>query len=77
MSLAQKRRNSSTDFGASIFLTDFRAHRLLVDHARARGYEKRGGGLKKAALDEGVAVTPELALNVLALDSALEKLATV
>lgn len=51
--------------------------RVLVDHARARGYEKRGGGLKKVTLDEGVAVTPELALNVLALDRALEKLATV
>jgi len=51
--------------------------RVLVDHARARRYEKRGGGLKKVALDEGVAVTPELALNVLALDRALEKLATV
>jgi len=29
--------------------------RVLVDHARARGYEKRGGGLKKVALDEGIA----------------------
>jgi RNA polymerase sigma factor (TIGR02999 family) len=51
--------------------------RVLVDHARARGYEKRGGGLKKVALDEGVAVSPELALNVLALDRALEKLASL
>jgi RNA polymerase sigma-70 factor, ECF subfamily len=51
--------------------------RVLVDHARARGYEKRGGRQKKVPLDEGVAVSPELALNVLALDRALEKLATV
>jgi RNA polymerase sigma factor (TIGR02999 family) len=51
--------------------------RVLVDHARARGYEKRGGGLKKVPLDEGVAVSPELALNVLALDRALEKLANL
>src|SRR5262249_51907867 len=51
--------------------------RVLVDHARARGYEKRGGGLKKVALDEGVAVSPELAFNVLALDRALETLAAV
>src|SRR5215813_771982 len=51
--------------------------RVLVDHARARGYEKRGGGLQKVALDEGAAVVPELALNVWALDRALETLATV
>src|SRR5262249_38290891 len=50
---------------------------VLVSHARARGSEKRGGGLQKVALNEGVAVSPELALNVLALDRALETLATV
>ena len=51
--------------------------RVLVDHARARGYEKRGGGLQKVALHEGVAVCPEPALHLLALDRALETLATV
>jgi RNA polymerase sigma factor (TIGR02999 family) len=51
--------------------------RVLVDHARARGYEKRGGGLQQVPLEEGVAVFPELPFNVVALDRALEKLATV
>src|SRR5262249_54230489 len=51
--------------------------RVLVDHARARGYAKRGGGLQQVPLEEGVAVSPELAFNVVALDRALERLATV
>jgi RNA polymerase sigma factor (TIGR02999 family) len=52
--------------------------RVLVDHARARGYEKRGGGLQKMTLDELVAaVSPDPALNLLDLDRALETLATV
>jgi RNA polymerase sigma factor (TIGR02999 family) len=51
--------------------------RVLVDHARARGYEKRGGGLQRVALDENVAVFPEPSLNVFALDRALQTLATV
>src|SRR5262249_33655220 len=44
--------------------------RVLVDHARARGFEKRGGGLKKVALEEGAAAFPARALNLLALDRA-------
>jgi RNA polymerase sigma factor (TIGR02999 family) len=32
--------------------------RILVDHARSRGYKKRGGDVKKATLDEGLLVSP-------------------
>jgi hypothetical protein len=32
--------------------------RVLVDHARARGYQKRGGGAFKTTLDEALVVTP-------------------
>jgi hypothetical protein len=42
MSVAQQRRNSSTDFGASIFLTNFRSHRLAFAFRRNRF--KRGIG---------------------------------
>src|SRR5215813_1155974 len=49
--------------------------RVLVDHARARGYQKRGGDLQKVTLDERLAVSPEPTLNILALDRALETLA--
>src|SRR6478736_5627526 len=32
--------------------------RVLVDHARARGYHKRGGGAQRVTLDEALAATP-------------------
>jgi RNA polymerase sigma factor (TIGR02999 family) len=51
--------------------------RVLVDHARSRGSGKRGGGAERVTLDEGVAASPEPAVDVLALDRALEALAAV
>jgi RNA polymerase sigma factor (TIGR02999 family) len=51
--------------------------RLLVDHARARGREKRGGAATRVALEEAdPSVLPKDA-DVMALDQALEKLATL
>src|SRR5262245_10846044 len=32
--------------------------RVLVDHARARGYQKRGGGAFKTTLNEALMVSP-------------------
>jgi RNA polymerase sigma factor (TIGR02999 family) len=51
--------------------------RVLVDHARARGYRKRGGDAQRVTLNENLAASPELSLNVVALDRALEALAAV
>jgi RNA polymerase sigma-70 factor, ECF subfamily len=51
--------------------------RVLVDHARSRGYRKRGGGAQLVTLNEGVAATPAPAVDIVALDRALEKLAAV
>jgi RNA polymerase sigma factor (TIGR02999 family) len=51
--------------------------RVLVDHARSRAYLKRGGGAERVTLDEGLIVSPEPALDVVALDRALEALAAV
>lgn len=51
--------------------------RVLVDHARARGYRKRGGGVQRITLNEGLVPSPEPALDVIALDRALEALAAV
>lgn len=51
--------------------------RVLVDHARARGYRKRGGGVQRVTLNEGLVPSPEPALNLIALDRALEALAAV
>jgi RNA polymerase sigma-70 factor, ECF subfamily len=49
--------------------------RVLVDHARRRGNQKRGGDAHKVALDEGLIVSDERAAEVIALDDALARLA--
>jgi RNA polymerase sigma factor (TIGR02999 family) len=51
--------------------------RVLVDHARARGYRKRGGGAQRVTLHEGMVTSPDPALDVVALDRALDALARV
>jgi RNA polymerase sigma-70 factor, ECF subfamily len=50
--------------------------RVLVDHARHRGYQKRGGGAQRVTLHEELA-TLDPALDVVALDLALDALAKV
>ena len=54
---------------------------ILVQRARARHAEKRGGGAEKIALDESVmadhAPSTPGGVDVLALDTALEKLAAL
>jgi len=49
--------------------------RILVDFARSKGYQKRGGGAVKVTFDEGLPVAAEPALDLVALDDALEALA--
>ncbi len=49
--------------------------RILVDHARADKAERRGGGLVTIALDEAVALPGRRALDLVALDDALNSLA--
>ena len=49
--------------------------RVLVDHARARGYRKRGGGAQQVTLDEALVVSSEPAVQLLDLDRALDTLA--
>lgn len=51
--------------------------RVLIDHARTRRVQKRGGGAHKVPLDDAMAVTPAPDFDVLALDRALEALAAV
>jgi RNA polymerase sigma factor (TIGR02999 family) len=49
--------------------------RILVDHARDRARDKRGGGVVFTALDEQIAAPSTI--DVLALDEALERLAAI
>jgi len=48
--------------------------RILVDHARNRGYAKRGGGTVQIPLDEAVVAAKARQVDVLALDEALASL---
>ena len=51
--------------------------RILVDAARARGYQKRGGGAPMLSLDEALVVPTEPGEDLVALDDALTALAAV
>ena len=50
---------------------------VLVDHARSRGYRKRGGDVRRVPLDNALLITPEPELDVLAVDRALEAFAKI
>ncbi len=49
--------------------------RILVDFARSRGYQKRGGNVRKVTLDEALFVSPEPDQDLVKLDDALKELA--
>jgi RNA polymerase sigma factor (TIGR02999 family) len=51
--------------------------RILVDVARSKAYLKRGAGAIPAPLDEAMAVAPERAPDLVALDLALDALGQV
>jgi RNA polymerase sigma factor (TIGR02999 family) len=50
---------------------------ILVERARARNAQKRGGGANHVTIDERVMSAPARDIDVEALDEALERLATV
>jgi RNA polymerase sigma factor (TIGR02999 family) len=49
----------------------------LVDHARARKSEKRGGGARAITLDNSPDVSEADPIDILDLNAALEKLAVI
>jgi RNA polymerase sigma factor (TIGR02999 family) len=51
--------------------------RILVDHARRRSAEMRGGGETRLSLDEALSVSDQKAVGLLALDDALTSLAAL
>ena len=51
--------------------------RVLVDHARARGYQKRGGDVQRVTLDGQDIAAPHNQVDLLALDRALDGLAAI
>ena len=50
--------------------------RVLVDHARSRGFQKRGGAVRPISLDEAMVASPDRSPDIIALDEALERLAS-
>src|SRR6202049_94095 len=51
--------------------------RILVDHARGRGYAKRGGEAKRVRLDDVPLGVQSRGIEILALNEALESLAEI
>jgi RNA polymerase sigma-70 factor (ECF subfamily) len=51
--------------------------RILVDHARGRGYAKRGGDAVRVPLDDVVLGARARGIELLALDEALESLSKI
>jgi RNA polymerase sigma-70 factor, ECF subfamily len=51
--------------------------RILVDFARARRYQKRGGSVRLVSLEEALASPRERARDLVALDEALTALAAI
>lgn len=51
--------------------------RILVDHARTRERQKRGGRIMRVALDEAAAISPEHSPELIALDEALSRLGEI
>ena len=48
---------------------------ILVDYARARNTQRRGGATEQISIDETATISDERALELVALDAALEELA--
>ena len=51
--------------------------RILVDYARRRRYQKRGGGALQVSLAEAESLPHERATDLVALDEALDRLAEI
>ena len=67
--------NFNWDNRAHFFAVAARQMRtILIDYARGRGRDKRGGGQSKVPLDEGLVFSPEKSSELIALDEALQRL---
>lgn len=66
-------RNRAQFFGVAAQLM----RRILVDHAKTKHREKRGGDAVKFSLDDVINLSQERAADLLALDDALDGLARI
>jgi RNA polymerase sigma-70 factor (ECF subfamily) len=75
MRLVDARRVGWKDRSHFLAMAATMMRRVLVDHARARLFQKRGGGAQRVTLVDGLAGSDERPHDVVALDDALEALA--
>jgi RNA polymerase sigma-70 factor, ECF subfamily len=66
-------RNRGQFFGVAAQMM----RRILVDHAKSKHREKRGGDAARLSLDEALNLSRERAADLLALDDALDELTRV
>lgn len=84
LKLVDRKRASFVDRNHFMAVASIAMRQILVDYARNRSRQKRGGGEVALSLDEARAVTPEgqtdvqqRAVEVMALDRALDGLTTL
>lgn len=77
LKLVDQRRASWADRGHFFAIAAMAMRRILVNHAKARGRVKRGGGRRPVGLDAGEAILPERSVDLVALDEALTRLAEI
>ena len=73
--LAQVERVQFRDRTHFMAVAATQMRRILVDHARARGADKRGGGVEVGSLEQIAGTLADASVDVTALDAALEELA--
>ena len=72
--LLEKSRVPSESRGEFMAYAATAMRRVLIDHARAKGSQKRGGRQQKLKLDEALTAAEEQPSELLELDEALKKL---
>lgn len=77
MKLAAQRSHAWPDRAAFIGIAAQAMRRILVDHARTAGAQKRGGDARRIELTDAVAAFEERAIDLLGLDAALTELAAL
>jgi RNA polymerase sigma factor (TIGR02999 family) len=77
MRLVDSRRVQWQDRSHFLAMSARLMRRILVDHARARFYQKRGGGAQRVTLVDDLGGSDERPYDLVALDDALNALTRV
>jgi RNA polymerase sigma-70 factor, ECF subfamily len=77
MKLAGQRTHGWPDRTAFVGIAAQAMRRILVDHARTTGAQKRGGSGRRIELTDAIAAFEERAIDLLGLDAALTELAAL